>query len=303
MLRLLLRPRESFGGVSPGAATAQVLARADRSTGAPGWRAQLQRNFQLVPSLLPVAPLTRQLDCGDASLDQWLRADPAHVRADMSTARLMACGELGLDAAEAAQLLRPLKPLFGDSGFPISAPVPQRWYLQVPKNAQLPAFADPHEAMGAPLDQYLPEGDAGRRWRHLLNEAQVILHNHPLNQERVAQGRLPVNSLWFWGGGALPDSVRAPYAAVHSGDLLLRALAEAACISVHEPAPRFAADAGEALLDLRDLVDAAALEREWLAPALQAGVELQLDFGDGTLVHWQRAHRWRLWRRPRRSFD
>ena len=28
-----------------------------------------------------------------------------------------------------------------------------------------------------------------------------------------------------------------------------------------------------------------------------------LDFGDGAVLHWQHAHRWRLWRRPRRSFD
>lgn len=309
MLRLLLRPLASFAGPVPGAATATVLARADRATGLPGWRAQLERAFTLVPTGVPVAALTRQLDCNDAELHQWLRADPAHVQADMATARLVACGEMGLDAAECAELLRPLKPVFGDAGFPISAPVPQRWYLMLPRDNRLPAFADPHDALGAPMDAHLPQGEPGRRWRHLLNEAQVILHNHPLNRQRMRDGRLPVNSVWFWGGGGLPDDVRCAFGTVHSGDVLLRALAQRAgldCIGTGAPtgvdglASAMEMAAGKPLLvDLRDVRDPGVLEQDWLAPALAAQVDVQLDFGDGTLLAWRRPHRWRLWRRPR----
>lgn len=309
MLRLLLRPLPGFSGPVPGAAMASVLARADRAVGRPGWRAQLERAFTLVPSGLPVAALTRQVDCGDAELNQWLRADPAHVQADMATARLAACGELGLTGPECAELLRPLKPVFGDAGFPISAPVPLRWYLMLPRDNRLPAFADPHEALGAPMDAHLPQGEPGRRWRHLLNEAQVILHNHPLNQQRVRDGKLPVNSLWFWGGGGLPDDVRCDFGTVCSGDVLLRALARRAELACVDPgaAPAAgglahaakAAGEGTLLVDLRDVRDAALLERDWLAPALDARMDLQLDFGDGSVLTWQRSHRWRLWRRPR----
>ena len=298
MIRLLLRPREAIAG-TPGEATGRVLARADRSEAAPGWREQLSRAFRTVPNALPVAALTRQLDCGDAELHAWVRADPAHVRADMATARMLACGELGLSAGECAQLLKPLRPVFGDAGFPISAPVPQRWYLMLPKEARLPEFADPHQALGAPLDEYLPAGELGRRWRHLLNEAQVILHNHPLNAERMAAGKLPVNSLWFWGAGALPDSVQTPFTRVVGADPLLCALAARAgsrC-GVEGDALAAAAEA-DVLVDLRDLRDADRLEHQ-LAPAVAAGLELELDFGDGQLLAWQRAHRWRLWRRPR----
>ena len=310
MLRLLLRPLASFAGPVPGAAMATLLARADRTTALPGWRAQLERAFSLVPTGLPVAALTRQLDCNDAELHQWLRADPAHVQADMATARLAACGEMGLDAAECAELLRPLKPVFGDAGFPISAPVPQRWYLMLPRDNRLPAFADPHDALGAPMDAHLPQGETGRRWRHLLNEAQVILHNHPLNQKRMRDGKLPVNSLWFWGGGSLPDDVRCVFGTVRSNDVLLRALAGRAgldCVDSSAapgaggPAPLgdAADDGGSLLVDLRDVRDATVLERDWLAPALDARRDVQLDFGDGTLLAWRRPHRWRLWRRPR----
>ena len=300
MIRLLLRPREAIAGI-PGPATARVLARADRSEGAPGWREQLARAFRLVPAGIPVAALTRHADCSDAELHGWVRADPAHVRADMATARLMAIGELGLSAADADALLRPLKPVFGDAGFPISAPCPQRWYLMLPREARLPELADPHQALGAPMDEYLPAGERGRRWRHLLNEAQVILHNHPLNAERAAAGKLPVNSLWFWGAGVLPDSVQSHFTRFASGDLLLQALADrAGSTAADDPtAAALIAEAdGDVLVDLRDLREAAALEREWIAPALAAGMDLQLDFGDGLLLEYQRSHRWRLWRRP-----
>lgn len=299
MIRLLLRPRDGIAG-TPGPMTGQVLARADRHTRQPGWRAQLERAFRTIPSGLPVAALTRQLDCGDAALHGWLRADPAHVRADMATARMLACGDLGLSAEEAEQLLKPLRPVFGDAGFPISAPLPHRWYLALPKDTRLPTFADPHEALGAPLDEYLPSGDAGRRWRYLLNEAQVILHNHPVNALRVAAGKPAVNSLWFWGAGALPDSVQTPFQQVAGEDPLLRALAmHAGSASSTTAGAMCAAATADVLVDLRDLRDAAALEQQWIAPALAAGLQLELDFGDGQQLSWRAAHRWRLWRRPR----
>src|SRR3546814_5998711 len=50
------------------------------------------------------------------------------------------------------------------------------------------------------IHDLLPAGNDGRRWRAVLNEAQIVLHNHPVNAERVRSGRMPVNSLWFHGG-------------------------------------------------------------------------------------------------------
>ena len=51
-------------------------------------------------------------------------------------------------------------------------------------------------------------GEGAERWRALLNESQIVLHNHPINAVREARGAVAVNSLWFWGAGTLPDSVR-----------------------------------------------------------------------------------------------
>ncbi|MFT4247441.1 MAG: hypothetical protein QM581_05290 [Pseudomonas sp.] len=282
---------------------ARALGRADRGTREPGETPQLRRHFQLVPEHWPVAALTRQLDAGDAPGASWVRADPAYVVPDMQGARMMAHGEaLGLDQDDVVALLPALKPMFGDAGFLLDAPVPSRWYLRLPPEARLPAFDDPGEVLGDDLFDHLPEGEAGRRWRALLTEAQVLLHQHPWNRERVARGKPAVNSLWFWGGGVYPHAVSSPHAQVRSRDGLLLALAAAS-----------GADAGgehqvDALIDLRQLRSLDQFSGEVIAPLLAAMRRgeldrLLLDFQDGTQFVLEPRQRWRFWRRPLARLD
>ncbi|WP_257388985.1 phosphoglycerate mutase, partial [Tahibacter caeni] len=272
---------------------------------AAGRETALRELFQFAGTALPVAALTRQADCKDAAGALWLRADPAHVRADMATARLLACGELGLTPADCDELLRPLKPLFGDSGFPIDAPVPSRWYLRAPAGAQLPTFQPPEQVLGDDLRRHLPEGNEGRRWRSLLNEAQIVLHNHPLNAQRIARGQLPVNSLWFWGAGSLPQWVRTPLARVLTRDGVLAALAAQTSCAVLAPQPGAPAGfAGETLLDLDDPAALPTVARDWLPAVEQALAQGRIDalalrFVDGARAHYRPANRWRFWRRVR----
>ncbi len=293
---LLLPARFRLPGPLP-PAIGKALARADAGHGEVGERAQLRRHFQLVPDHWPVAALTRSLDAGDAALSSWLRADPAYIAPDINGARLLAYGEaLAPTDEDARRLLPALQPLFGDFGCPIDAPHPSRWYLRLPKDARLPEFAEPEAALGDDLSDHLPAGEAGRRWRALLTEAQVILHQHPWNAQRAAQGKPAINSLWFWGAGATPGSVRTSHRQVKSHDPLLQALAKAAGVA--------AASEGEvaALLDMRHLRSLPAFADDVLPPLLD---ELQrrrldaldLDFEDGALYALRRDQRWRFWRR------
>lgn len=307
----LLPAAARFSGQQLGAGMARALGRADRSPAprAPGRRAQLLRHFELTPNHWPVAALTRQLDAGDAAGASWLRADPAYVRPDMNGVRLLACGQTLVPTPEdCAALLPALRPLFGDAGFPIDAPTPARWYLRLPAEASPPAFAAPDEVLGSDLFDHLPEGDTGRRWRALANEAQVLLHNHPWNANRVALGKPPINSLWFWGGGILPDFVRTRHAGVLADDTQLRALASAVGKDVLLALPpSFTAVAVDSLFDLCNARDLAALEDRWLQPACAALHRgelkcLVLDCEDGDGFVLRRSQRWRFWRRPMTRF-
>lgn len=297
---LLLPARSRFAGQPLPTDVAKALSRADRDAGDAGERAQLRRHFQLIPDHWPVAALTRQLDARDAAQAAWIRVDPAHVAPDMGGARMLSHGDgLELTREDVANFLPALKPLFGDAGFILDAPQPSRWYLRLPREAKFPEFDTPDEVLGEDLLAHLPEGDLGRRWRSLLTEAQVSLHNHPGNAHRAAQGKATVNSLWFWGAGTLPDFVRTRYRQVKGNDVLLRALALAAGVN-NEASNEQEVDA---LVDLRHLRNLDMLARDALQPLLLAlrNRELQsleLDFEDGTLLKLRREQRWRVWRRP-----
>ena len=305
-LTLLMPERERVPGDAPAAVLRAWIGRGDRLAGiAAGRDAALRSCFEFAGTSIPFAALTRSLDANDAASALWLRADPAWVVADAVTLRLLACGDMQLSAAECETLARELKPLFGDAGFPLEPATPARWYLRCPPGTQLPAFSPPAAALGDDVGRHLPQGDDGRRWRHLLNEAQVILHNHPLNAERVRRGIAPVNSLWIWGAGMLPDWVRTPFTDVRSDDEVVRALSGLAGVSAATLADGLPAETGDgtnALIDLGALRDVAACERDWLQPAQEALAAgrigaVELRFADGERRRYRHRHRWRFWRR------
>lgn len=293
VLTLLLPERRRFAGQPLGEGAAKALARGDRlPDGEAGERAQLLRHFDLLPRGWPMAAITRAVDADDAHLHTWLRADPAHVRPDMTGARVLAIGELGLGQDEADELVAPLRPLFGDSGFPISAPSPSRWYLALPREAKLPDFSPPEKVLGDDLFAHLPDGPEGRRWRALLNEAQVLLHNHPVNARRIAEGKPAVNSLCFWGAGRLPDRVDCRVAHVAAVEAGLAGLAKLAGVNADS-------SRDELLLDLRRERDWSVVAKAVLdALATHAGREVLLDCSDGARWSLRSGQKWRVWRRP-----
>jgi len=305
---LLLPAAERFGQQRLGDVAARALGRADRiAKGEPGRRAQLLRHFDLTPRHWPIAALARQADAGDAAGSAWLRADPVHIRPDLNGARLLAYGvALSMTDADRAALLPALQPLFGDAGFHLDAPTPTHWYLRMSPETRLPPFSDPGEALGEDLFDHLAEGAEGRRWRALLSETQVVLHNHPWNAQRAGQGKAPVNSLWFWGGGMLPERVHTLHASIHSDDEPAFSLGNAACTAQPLPA-RFAGAAGDVVFDLQAERDLARLQADWLLPALaEVGRGrlrvLELDLEDGLVFKIVPAQRWRLWRKPLQRF-
>lgn len=278
------------------------LARGDRLPDQPAGDESLLRSVFEFDGPLAVAALTRQLDVGDAGDAQWLRADPAWVRADMMTARMFAHGELGLSSQEIAALAPDLAALFVDHGLVFDAPTPTRWYSRCPDDVQLPTFADPAEAIGDDLKLHLPQGPAGKRWRVLTNDLQILLHNHPVNERRVARGAAAVNSVWLWGGGRVPSQVRTQATSIRSDDVIVRALAKLAgerdLPSVHHVGDLVADDA-QTVIDLRHHRDES-LRSSLAAIAADSlkrrGTLFELRLASGERIRYRPYHRWRIWR-------
>ena len=247
---------------------------------------------------LPAAALTRDLLAGDAADHVWLSADPAWVQPDLNGARLLACGGLQLSAVDAQALAGILEPVFDEAGMTLETTTPNRWHLRLPAGTALPAFNAPEQALGEDLLQHLPQGAEGRRWRVLLNDVQVLLHQHPLNRERAVQGLAPVNSVWLWGGGALPSRVHSELAGVLGEDPLLLALAARAGIESQPRTPeRVAASRAGWLVDLHDLTVDEFTARWWPTfETLARRQSLLLHFNSGERWRLRPWHRWRIWR-------
>ena len=301
-LTLLLPDTAKFAGIALPATLAKALGRADRATLEAGRQAQLARQFQLLPNRWAEAALTRVVDTdeADARLSGWLRADPAYIRPDINGARLLGIGDaLGIEQADVEALLPALRPLFGDAGFTLDAPTPSRWYLRLPREAKLPAFASPDDALGDDVFEHIVDGPEARRWRVLASEAQVTLHNHPRNAQRIAAGKVPINSLWFWGGGLLPDSIASGFPTVFSDDVLLHGIARIGKLDAM-PMKDATLDIDDALVDLRAVRDPRAVVESWLAPvaASVSTREAVFDFADGQVFTLRANQRWRFWRKP-----
>jgi hypothetical protein len=308
---LLLPSRAKLRGeLSQAPSLQKLLGRGDAlEDGEAGELGQLGRLFDITPLGLPAAALSRQFDSGDAVGSQWLRADPACLQPEMNGVRLVAVGELGLRPDETDALSRALQPLFGDAGMPLTAPTGSRWYLRVEPGLKLPAFSSPDTALGDDYGAHLPYGDEGRRWRGLLNEAQVVLHNHPVNQARVAAGRTPANALWVWGGGGLPEQVVSGVGSLYSSEPLACALAQLSGISLERiESDELPAVLEDCAIDLRVARSLEALEAAVFAPLIERVGKgklssLTVDFGDGRGWNYRRSHGLRLWKRPATSFE
>jgi hypothetical protein len=149
-----------------------------------------------------VAPVRAVADGLEAGGHYWLCADPVSLR--LTTAQVLLLPDVMPTQEDAAALCASLNEHFVGMGLHFSAPHPQRWYVQ--------ADTEPHMTT-TPLRQvawgdakiHTPQGADAMRWQRIATEVQMLLHAHPLNQVRAARGELPINSLWFWGGGrAMP---------------------------------------------------------------------------------------------------
>ncbi|MGB9587311.1 MAG: phosphoglycerate mutase, partial [Armatimonadota bacterium] len=57
----------------------------------------------------------------------------------------------------------------------------------------------PHNIMGKPIAEYLPEGDGDNIIRQIMFNSFELLDQHPINRRRREAGRQPANMAWLWG--------------------------------------------------------------------------------------------------------
>jgi hypothetical protein len=226
------------------------------------------------------------LDPGEAA---WLRADPCHLRLGTDRVVLADAATFPIDATEADALVAALNAHFAPDGVSFRAARPERWYLrldEVPAIETTPLAA----ARAQSVDPLLPRGAGARAWHARLNEVQMVLHTHPVNEAREARGAPAINSVWTWGAGRLAAAaLPRPFGRVRADDPLVRGLAHASGAATFPAPANAAAWLGETGIDGIEAIvlDAlrvpaaygdgdewrtrlAALERHWFAPLAAA---------------------------------
>lgn len=269
---------------------------------------------------VPVAPLTYALDTDTDPTGWWLRADPVYLRTGNDRLFLMGNDVLDITQAEADTFAHALRPLFAELGAELITPVPKRWYLRLAGDPHM-AWPPLRDILGLDIHHCLTgtqHNEHAKRWRRVLNEAQMLLHTHALNDARTARGELPINSVWFWGGGQLPARPARRYTQVWSDDALASSLARLSAVP-RAPVPADGAAhwlehaaPGAHLVYLEHLAEAMPIEAEalaafdtrWAAPLLgalktRALTGLHLYAAHGAVFHGTPRGMSRWWRRAR----
>jgi hypothetical protein len=252
----------------------ELLLARGRSRSAPAQRLEdwLGEAFELGEGPFPAGALTVLACGGDPRAENWTRADPVHLRVMRDHLAVVPADAFELLAEEAETLCGVLSQHFaGRAVFRTCGP--KRWCAGLSGTPAIDA--------GNPLEAAGREVELPRETAPLLNEAQMVLHAHPVNEAREARGEPAVNSLWLWGAGRAA-SASSHWQSVAADDPAVIGAARLAGAR-HRPLPRSARDWLErlpedgrhlAVLDeLRISRDASALERlehGWFEPLLCA---------------------------------
>jgi len=285
------------------------------SAGAESTEDWLHDAFELGDAPLAAGALTLLGANEDPGTRSWLRADPVHLRLMRDRLVLAPAAALDIKTADAQALCEALNRHFA-SRMNVQLIDAQRWVATTDADVTLDA-EQPLALAGRDIAAAVSGATSA-----LLNEAQMVLHAHPINEAR----ELPINSVWFWGAGRVPVVPTKRWHSVSADDPLVLGLGRASGAR-HRTLPASASawlerapeegrhlvllDALRAPLALeqtREYQEAlACLERDWFAPLLEALRDGRIgmvtihvpDAAESLAYETIRGDLRRFWRRPR----
>ncbi|MBR5388631.1 MAG: cofactor-independent phosphoglycerate mutase [Clostridia bacterium] len=110
-----------------------------------------------------------------------------------------------ITTAEAKILIDYLAENLNGDGYSLYSGVSYRHCL-VKENGRIAGdLTPPHDITGKAVKGHLPESAEGKKYLALMKKSCELLKDHPVNLQRIKEGKNPANSLWFWGEGTKPD--------------------------------------------------------------------------------------------------
>jgi hypothetical protein len=286
--------------------------------------AWLHDAFGLGTKTLPAGALTLLGAGADPGNECWSRADPVDLRLLRDRVILVPGAALHIREEESHALCEALNSHFA-SRIELRVVSAERWVARFAEDVDIEADS-PLEHSGRDVELARPAA-AGASFSHrILNEAQMVLHAHPVNEAREARGEPAVNSVWLWGAGRTPKVESGNWHSVSADDPVPLGLARAAGIRHRLLGPSAAEwlermpEEGRHLIildalrvplalgatgDYQDRL--AAIEREWVAALLGALRERRIgmlsihvpDAAECAAYETIRGDLRRFWRRPK----
>ena len=109
-----------------------------------------------------------------------------------------------ITTAESKILINYLAEHLNDGKYRLYSGVSYRHCLVVDCGKIAGDLTPPHDITGKPIKDHLPKSKTGEEYLRLMKLSAELLKTHPVNLARVAAGKRPATSLWFWGEGTKP---------------------------------------------------------------------------------------------------
>lgn len=139
-----------------------------------------------------------------------------NIHIDFQSTRLFPSHELQITKEQSLALFEAVKYLFAEKKIKLIAIHADHWVISLPQSFA-GSIATPNLLSYKELHDYWPKDDKNQSLRQLLNEVQMLWHEHEVNQQRKAQGLKEINSPWLYGG-VHPKQIQAtpisPYAVI-----------------------------------------------------------------------------------------
>ena len=205
----------------------------------------------------------------------WICADPVHLAVDRDSLVLQPRSQLHLSESESLAFFATLESHFATTDLRLVHVDTGHWCFGSPRRPHL-VTSELELVEGRNVNDELPSGQDSSTWQRYITEAQMILHDHPVNAARESRGEPVVNSLWLWGGGVVPEA-NTFFGRMSVNDSLLREIGKlSGAQMINPPAASIEfCDTGNYLAELprRNAGDddiLAQLESNWMVPAWHA---------------------------------
>lgn len=108
-----------------------------------------------------------------------------------------------ISTQESTELIKSLKDYFDNADFTLYPGISYRHCLVYNNGKKDAILTPPHDITGKNIRDYLPKNNL--LLLEMIKKSNEILKNHPVNLNRIKNGKRPATHVWFWGMGTAPS--------------------------------------------------------------------------------------------------